>query len=132
MTPSAKRLLQVTVAIAALVPILGGGFEVVHGLAGPDGWSINHDRYLSGLLMAIGLGFWTTVADIEHKTARFRLLTALVFIGGLSRLLGVALGDHLSAMVAAALVMELGVTPLLCFWQSRCSGRRPQVWHSAI
>jgi hypothetical protein len=33
------------------------------------------------------------------------------------------LGDPLSPAVAAALAMELAVTPLLCFWQSRL-GRR--------
>jgi hypothetical protein len=33
--------------------------------------------------------------------------------------LGVVMGDPLSPSVVGALVMELGVTPLLCFWQSR-------------
>jgi Domain of unknown function (DUF4345) len=132
MTRSATRLLQLTVAVAALVPVLGGGFEVIHGLAGAGTWTDNHERYLSGLLMAIGFGFWTTVSDIERKTGRFRLLTALVVVGGLSRLLGLALGDRLSAMVVAALVMELGVTPLLCLWQSRCSDASARFLRPAI
>jgi hypothetical protein len=117
MAGSTKRALQFSVALGGLVPVLGGGFEVIHGLAGVGAWTINHDRYLSGLLLAIGLGFWTTIADIEHQTARFRVLTALVVVGGLSRLVGVAIGDPLTPPVAAALVMELGVTPLLCLWQ---------------
>ena len=68
-------------------------------------------------MLAIGLAFWTTVSDIEGKTARFRLLTALVVIGGISRLLGVALGDTLSWPIGGALAMELLVAPLLCLWQ---------------
>ena len=34
----------------------------------------SHYNYLSGLLMGIGLGFWTTVPGIEGKTTRFQLL----------------------------------------------------------
>jgi hypothetical protein len=47
-----------------------------------------------------------------------------VVIGGLCRLLGVLMGDPLSQQVIAALVMELGVTPVLCLWQSRLPSRR--------
>ena len=61
--------------------------------------------------------------DIANATARFRLLTALVVLGGWCRLLGVALGDALTPPVAAALLMELIVTPLLCLWQGRVARR---------
>jgi hypothetical protein len=33
--------------------------------------SDSHLRYLSGLLLGIGLCFWSTVPRIEAKTARF-------------------------------------------------------------
>ena len=48
-------------------------------------------------------------------------LAFLVAIGGACRLLGVLLGDPLSPQVIGALVMELGITPVLCLWQSRLS-----------
>ena len=118
MTPAGRHALQIAIAVAGLVPVLGGGWGVIHGLADASAWHIDHERYLSGLLMAIGFGFWSTIADIEHKTDRFRMLTALVFIGGLSRLAGVMMGDVMSPPVLGALTMELGVTPLLCLWQS--------------
>jgi len=123
--PAGKRALQAAIAVAGLVPVLGGGWGVIHGLSDAGGWATDHERYLSGLLMAIGFAFWSTIADVETKTGRFRLLTTLVFIGGLSRLLGVALGDLLSPSVLAALGMELAVTPLLCLWQSHCRGKKP-------
>ena len=61
---------------------------------------MNHGRYLSGLLLAIGLAFWASIPAIEKHTARVRRLTALVVVGGLCRLLGVILGDPLSKSVA--------------------------------
>ena len=114
-----RHLLQFCVALAGLVPVIGGALGVLHPIAGANAWAINHDRYLSGLLLAIGFAFWTTLPGIESKTGRFRLLTALVAVGGLGRLIGVLAGDPLTLPVAAALGMELLVTPLLCLWQSR-------------
>ena len=118
-----KRILQVLVAVAGLVPIAAGVWGVVHGfaggLAGEPASLLNHERYLSGLLAAIGLGFWTAIPGIEARTGRIRLLTTLVVVGGLSRLLGVAMGDGLTFATVGPLVMELIVTPALCLMQSR-------------
>ena len=110
---SEKRTLQTCVALAGLVAVGAGAWGVLHDLGGHGGGLASHERYLSGLLLA----FWTTVSDIEDKTGRFRLLTALVVIGGISRLVGVALGDTLSWSIGGALAMELLVAPLLCLWQ---------------
>jgi hypothetical protein len=114
-----KHALQVTMAIAALLPVSAGLWDILHGLSGSVGWADNHHRYLSGLLLAIGLGFWSAIPEIETRTARIRLLTVLVVIGGLARLFGLALGDAATPMVMTALAMELLVTPLLCLWQIR-------------
>lgn len=116
---SEKRALQVSIAIAALLPVSAGLWDITHGLSGSVGWADNHHRYLSGLLLAIGLGFWSAIPEIEARTARIRLLTTLVVIGGLARLLGLALGDAATPLVVTALLMELVVTPLLCLWQIR-------------
>jgi hypothetical protein len=113
-----KRALQVCVALSGLVPVMAGASGVIQDLAGADAAPVSHARYLSGLLLAIGLASWTTIPDIGLKAERFRLLTALVMIGGFCRLLGVAMGDVPSWPVMGALGMELFVTPLLCLWQS--------------
>src|SRR5476651_677155 len=123
-----RSMLQAAVVLAATLPVVASTWDVVHGLNSADAWAINHERYLSGLLLAIGLGFWSTIRHIETKTARFRLLTSIVVIGGLCRLLGVMLGDPASPAVLVALVMELGVTPALCFWQSRLLPTRGKSW----
>ncbi len=42
----------------------------------------SHFRYLSGLLLAIGIGFASTVPRIEAQGGRFWLLTGIVMVGG--------------------------------------------------
>jgi hypothetical protein len=123
-----RRLLQVAVALGCLVPVLGGGIGVVYGLAmlgpmvgneAPPPFADSHFRYLSGLLLAIGLGFSSTVPSIETSSGRFRLLAAIVVVGGLGRLLALALDGRPGAPTLFALGMELGVTPALTLWQWR-------------
>ncbi|ACA18699.1 conserved hypothetical protein [Methylobacterium sp. 4-46] len=119
-----RRLLQRVVALAALVPVAGGLYGVVFGAGGIGGERVavsvdSHFRYLSGLLLGIGLLFWSTVPEIEQRTRLFRFLTLVVVLGGLGRLLGLWLTGVPSLVMLAALGMELLVTPLLCLWQAR-------------
>lgn len=119
-----RRALQIAVAVLGLVPVGGGLAGVLMGAPLHDDVTASaavdsHHRYLSGLLLAIGLSFWTTIPTIERHAARFRLLTALVFIGGLARLLGLVLHGWPGPLMFFALIMELAVTPLLCLWQAR-------------
>ncbi|MGQ0528110.1 MAG: DUF4345 family protein [Alphaproteobacteria bacterium] len=46
----------------------------------------SHVRYLSGLLFAMGIGFWAAIPAIETQAPHIRLLTSLVVVGGLARL----------------------------------------------
>ncbi|HEY8383626.1 MAG TPA: DUF4345 domain-containing protein [Microvirga sp.] len=118
-----RRILQQAVAFAVLIPVSAGLYGVLFGQALTDETvsvsGDSHFRYLSGLLLAIGLAFWSTIPGIEEKTGRFRMLTALVVLGGLGRLLGLVLTGVPSVFMVAGLVMELVVTPLLCLWQTR-------------
>lgn len=118
-----RRALQVSIAIAALLPVVGGLSGVMQDASGGN-WSGNHHRYLSGLLLAIGLGYWSTLPAIETMGGRIKLLTGLVVVGGLARLLGVVMGDTLTLQVTAALAMELIVTPLLCLWHAQATSRQ--------
>jgi len=121
-----RRALQILIAIAALVPVFGGGVGVAHGALAFGEWpgagADSQDRYLSGLLLAIGLAFWSCVPSIEKRGKTMRLLTFLVVIGGLSRLAGVIItGD--AGKLGWTLGMELFVAPALCLWQTRVSVR---------
>lgn len=93
-------------------PRLAGGTEAVPDLD-------SHFRYLSGLLLGLGLVFASSVPAIERRTARFRLAALIVVCGGLGRLLAWPLGGAPGPAHVAALVMELAVVPLLVLWQAR-------------
>ena len=118
-----RRLLQISVAIAGLVPVAGGVAGVLWGPSALGEAALspfdNHFRYLSGLLAAIGVAYWTTVPDIEKEGAKFGLLSLIVVAGGFSRALGMLIVGPPGMVMSAALVMELVVTPLLYLWQSR-------------
>lgn len=124
------RLLQLSIAIGGCVPVLAGLAGVVYGPSMVDDGIINHInsaninldshfRYLSGILFAIGIAFWGTIPRIETKGAQFRILTALVFIGGLGRAVALVHSGTPSNGMLFGLVMELLITPALCYWQTR-------------
>jgi len=122
-----RKLLQQSVAIAATVPVAAGLYGVLFGQAlTGDAVSISaesHFRFLSGLLLGIGLCFWSTLPAIEAKTNRFRILTLLVVIGGLGRLVGLGLTGLPSLFMIGGLILELIVAPGLCLWQTRVANR---------
>ena len=117
------RALQAAVAIGCLVPLAAGGVGMALGpvMVGMDASAAadSHYRYLSGLLFAIGIGFASTIPNIQTQGARFRLLTALVVIGGLGRLASLMEVGTAGMAMTLALVMELIVTPALALWQAR-------------
>lgn len=119
-----RRLLQAAVLLAGTVPVSAGAAGVLFGAAlftsGSAGADLDsHVRYLSGLLLAIGLIFWSRIPRIERRPRLFRLLAGIVVVGGLGRLAGVVIARAPSLSMFAALAMELVVTPLLSVWQAR-------------
>jgi hypothetical protein len=129
MSPVAeKRLLQAVMLTVLLVPLSAGalgalfGPDWLHrGVVGRD--LDSHFRYLSGLLLAMALLFASCVPDVERKGARLRLIALLPVIGGIARLYGAFVEGAPGRGHVAALVLELGVVPLLVLWQARLAGR---------
>jgi hypothetical protein len=123
-----RRLLQGVIILACLLPIAAGLAGIILGPAMIETASVgvnvdSHFRYLSGVLLAIGLAFLSLVRQIETETIGFRLLTLLVFVGGLARLGSVAAVGIPGRSMLAALVMEVAITPLLCLWQGSLARR---------
>ena len=118
-----KNLLQVVIAVAGAVPVAAGvagalwGPSMLNPAAGAD--LDSHFRYLSGLLAAIGVLYWSTIPRIEVMGGRFSLLTLIVVTGGLCRALGMLINGPTSGWMLMALGMELIVTPGLYLWQGR-------------
>ena len=123
-----RHLLQATIAIAGFVPVLAGMTGAFLGSSMTGGTLADASldsmvRYLSGLLLGIGLAFWEAIPQIEDRTARVRLLTLIVFLGGLVRLIGVLTVALPGPQMLFGLGMELMVTPLICLWQGRIARR---------
>ncbi len=118
-----RRALQILVAVGCIVPLAAGAAGVLLGPVMMDAAAApaldSHYRYLSGLLLAIGIGFASTIPKIESQGARFRLLTLIVVVGGVGRAVSAAAVGFPHGAMAAALVMELVVTPGLALWQHR-------------
>lgn len=118
-----RRALQVLIFIGALVPVWAGAKGMISGAEafgqGSDISLDSHVRYLSGLLFALGISFWSLIPEIEKNAKPMRLLTSLVFVGGLARLMAVIFTGLPSLPMILAIGMELVVTPLLCLWQGR-------------
>jgi hypothetical protein len=121
-----RTVFRLAVFVLAFVPVSAGlaGTLLGAGLPGLEAAAeaVNldsHIRYLSGLLLGIGLGFWNTVMRPAIRLDRFRLLAVIVIAGGAARLLSLLLAGWPDAPHVAALAMELVVTPALLAWSMR-------------
>jgi hypothetical protein len=83
----------------------------------------SHFRYLSGLLLGVGLGFAASIPTIERRSELFAVLSAAVVVGGIARLAALLSGSLPSTPHVLALGMELLVVPLLLIWQRRMARR---------
>ncbi len=118
-----KRVLQCVVAIGGFVPVGAGLAGIIMGPGIVPGMETipvpldSHFRYLSGLLLGIGLAYWTMIPAIEMRGNVFRLLTAIVFIGGLARLWSLVTVGVPDGPMLFGLGMELVITPMIALWQ---------------
>ena len=125
-----RRLLQAATALACLVPLSMGALSVLESAAVLKGVTPplpidldSHFRYLSGLLLGIGLVFLAAIPQIEKMGAVFRTLGAVILVGGLARLASLLESGVPSAGHQFGLVMELLVVPLIVLWQARVARR---------
>ncbi len=125
-----RRLLQATVAAASLVPLAMGGLsilrsaDVLKGMEPPFPVDLDsHYRYLSGLLLGIGLVFVASIPRIERRRTVFLTLGAVILVGGLARLWSLLEVGAPSVGHRFGLGMELFAVPLIVLWQGRVARR---------
>ena len=122
-----KQALQWTTAVLALVPTLTG----LVGLAGLDDplYAAAHLprdatldsnlRFYAGVWLGLGIAAWSVIPGIERQGGLFRLLWAMIFLGGLGRLLSLALvGLPFPPFVGFTALEVLGA-PLFIWWEHR-------------
>lgn len=113
-------MLEHAIRLAALVPLLAGAGGAAFGVAflgeaaGPA--TESHLRYLSGLLLGLGLLALWCAQDLPARGVPFTILCGVVLVGGLARLAGVVTQGIPPLPHLLALGMELGVVPGLWLW----------------
>jgi len=88
----------------------------------------SHLRYLSGLLMGMGVCASWCAGDLRRRGGAFTALCAIFVLGGAARAWGLVMEGVPPWPHRAALGMELGVVPTLWLVVRRAHGKRAWVW----
>jgi hypothetical protein len=118
-----RKLLQIAFALAGLV-LVGFGFAGVFFGANFLDLSGNvvmdsYIRFLKGMLLAIGLVYWSSIPDIERHGERVGLVTFILMLGAVPRLMAVIGHGVPTVGIIIGLAGELIAAPLLWLWQRR-------------
>jgi predicted MFS family arabinose efflux permease len=118
-----RRLLQIAIFIAGLVPILIGLAGVAWGvqfISPADNPAIDGIvRFLSGVLLAVGVQYWISIPHIEKHQVQFSVLTFILVFGALARLTALFFGGVPAMGTVFIAVVALVYVPLLWMWQRR-------------
>jgi uncharacterized protein DUF4345 len=118
-----RKLLQIAVALAGLALVgfglagvfFGANFLDLSGNVVMD----SYIRFLKGMLLAIGLIYWSSVPDIERQGERIALVTFILVLGAVPRLMAVIGNGVPTIGILVGLAGELIAAPLLWLWQRR-------------
>ena len=116
-----RKLLQIAFAFAGLALVGFGLAGVFFGATYMDltGHVVmdSYFRFLKGMLLAIGLIYWSSIPDIERHGERISLVTFILVVGAVPRLMAVIGHGVPTIGIMAGLAGELIVVPLLWLWQ---------------
>jgi hypothetical protein len=71
------------------------------------------DRFFAGLLLCSGIALLWCARDVQHKRVYVNLLAAVFFVGGIGRLIAVAVDGTPHPFYLAMLALELGLPPVM-------------------
>jgi hypothetical protein len=116
-----RKLLQIAFALAGLALVAFGLAGVFFGANFTD---LSRDvvmdsyfRFLKGMLLAIGLIYWSSIPEIERHSERISLVTFILVLGAVPRLM-VVIGHGVPTNgIVIGLAGELILVPLLWSWQ---------------
>jgi hypothetical protein len=120
-----KRGLQIVCGILAIIPVATGMIGLL-GTSDPlyAGVPANvlldtNLRFFAGVWLVLGLALLWVLPRIDRETALFRVLWAMVFAGGIGRLVSMLVLAVPPAPFIAFTVLELVGAPLIVWWHSR-------------
>jgi len=116
-----RKLLQIAVAIAGLTGVAlgltGVLFGTLHADLSGDVVLDSYVRFAKGVLLAMGLIYWSCLAQIERRGDRISLVTFILVFGSLSRLVS-AIGHGVPTVgIMSNLIAGPVFVPLLCLGQ---------------
>jgi Domain of unknown function (DUF4345) len=118
-----RRLLQIAIFIAGLVPIAMGVAGVAWGVrffSLDDNPAVDGAvRFLSGVLLAVGAQYWASIPHIEKHETQYAVLTFILVFGTLARLTSLFFGGVPSFGTIFVSAVTLIYVPLLWMWQRR-------------
>jgi hypothetical protein len=116
-----RKLLQIVVACAGLTGVglglTGVLFGTMHADLSGDVVLDSYVRFAKGVLLAIGLIYWSCIAQIERRGDRISLVTFILVFGTLSRLFSVVGHGVPTVGIMSNLIAGLILVPLLWLWQ---------------
>jgi len=122
-----KRPLQITMAVLGAIPVLTG-FVTLLGIANPiystagipaNALLDSNLRFFGGLWLGLGLALYWLIPRIETQTVLFRVLWAMVFLGGIGRLLSMVFLASPPLPFIGFTALEIVGAPLFVAWQAR-------------
>ena len=124
-----KLTLQIVMGLLAIIPVATGLLGLL-GVADPFYVAVGvprivvldtNLRFYSGVWLGLGLALYWLLPTIERQTVLFRAIWAIIFIGGIGRLLSMTLLASPPVAFVAFTALEIVGAPLFIWWQSRVS-----------
>ena len=116
-----RMLLQMAVAVAGFAGVILGLTGVLFGTLYADlSGDVVLDSYVrfgKGVLLAIGLIYWSCIPKVEQRADRISLVTFILVFGTVSRLLSVVGHGVPTLGIVLNLIAGLVLVPLLWLWQ---------------
>ena len=121
-----RKALQACLVIVALVVMITGVLGML-GLRNPLYGSVQlpHEplldtnlRFYSGLWLAVGLTILATVRRFENYLSMYLLIWAMIFVGGLGRMMSLLTIGTPPFPIVGLMILELWGAPLMAYWQN--------------
>ena len=126
---TSKLALQIVMGLLGIIPI-ATGFLGLLGIEDPPYAAAgvppivildSNLRFYAGVWIGLGLALYWLIPAIESQTVLFRAIWSMIFIGGIGRLLSMAMLAWPPVSFVAFTALEIVGAPLFVLWQSRIS-----------